>query len=142
MFCSKCGNQIVEGASFCHICSNPVGQQLQTQIIYIQTPKPKIPGRGLGISGMVLGIIGLVYAVSMLSSAIDFAQSLYSALDAWEDGIAGAILVFSVLSILAVSLAGAGRVKGYKTGVSMSGLVMGIIGVILYLASIFTVLIA
>ena len=46
------------------------------------------------------------------------------------------ILIFSVLSILALIFSGSARKRGYRNGVSTSGLVMGIIGVIFYFISV------
>ena len=103
--------------------------------------KPKIPGRGFGIASMVLGIIGLVYSISSLDTATEVANivgndyfGLYDF--AFNIGAIIGILIFSVLSILALIFSGSARKRGYRNGVSTSGLVMGIIGVIFYFISV------
>ena len=94
------------------------------QIVYVKT---KTPGRGLGIAAMVLGIIGLVYALSGISALNDL--MLYAP---WvEDEVISflaTLIVIGVMPLLAVIFGICGRKKGYKNGVSMSGLIMGIIG--------------
>lgn len=42
MFCSKCGNQLSDGAAFCGACGNPVSQPQQTQTP-IQQPMYQAP---------------------------------------------------------------------------------------------------
>ena len=142
-FCIKCGTQIAETDSFCPACGTPnTTKQAQPaqpqyyaqpqQVVYTYA-KPKIPGRGFGITSMVLGIIGLVYAISCCSSAITFSDlsngNFFASLG---DAFIGAVLLYSVLSILAVCFSIAGRNRGYRCGVSKSGLIMGIIGLVLY----------
>lgn len=138
-FCSNCGAQLSNDTCFCPTCGAQVGQapvQQQgyyppMQPIYV---KPKVPGRGLGIAGMVLGIIGLVYAFYAIVFTIQALDSYWYS-SVFEDAIP-AFLVFSVLSILAVSFGGAAKNKGYRCGVSSSGIAMGVIGLTLYLICI------
>lgn len=135
MFCYKCGTQIHEGGEFCHCCGTPaVQQQYQPQTqpqyppqnyIYV---KPRVPGRGLGIAGMVLGIIGLPYSFVAFIAALDYAMT-YPYSSTGDDIVA--VIFLAVFPILAVSLAGSGRHKGYKCGVSTSGIVMGVIGLVM-----------
>ena len=104
---------------------------------YGQVPmyvKPKIPGKGLGITALVLGIIGLVYGFYCLIASIEIANSYF--LSSAADEMIPGIIVFMVLGILATAFGGVGISKGYKNGVSTSGLVMGIISVVLYVISI------
>ncbi len=146
MFCPKCGTQISENSAFCQFCGSPMNQQQQQpyqpqyqqqqQILYVA--KPPVPGRGLGIAGMVLGIIGLVYAVYCFFMAIAIADTNLRNIES----SAIVFIVFSVLSILGVSLAGSGRNKGYINGISTSGIVTSAIGLFLYFVSILIVLVA
>ena len=79
---------------------------------------------------MVLGIIGLFYCLGAFTIAASVAEgSIFSGNLA--SVVFAPFIVYSVFPILAVSLAGAGRHKGYKTGVSASGVIMGIIGLAL-----------
>ena len=136
-FCPNCGAQIPAGANACPSCGTFVNAQPQQPQYNVMPPmvyvKPKIPGRGLGIAGMVLAIIGLVVGFFLLVSAIEIADS-YSR--RFDDDMLGIYIVYSVTSILGVSLGGAGRSKGYRCGVSTSGVVMGIIGIVMYFISI------
>jgi len=140
LFCYKCGTQVNEGGSFCHCCGTPLAQQTQpqSQPVNYNYVKPKIPGRGLGIAGMVLGIIGLVYTFSMFITALDYFYSYFGV----NEGLITVIIFFSIFPILAVSLAGAGRHKGYRTSVSTSGVVMGVIGLVLSFLALIATLVA
>lgn len=139
-FCTKCGTQLNDGACFCSACGTPLnGQNAQPQMqfqqsVYVYT-KPKVPGRGLGIAGMVLGIIGLFYSVVMLMAVIAALKTMnlydYEAFSV-NIPLIFMILLYSSLSILGVSLAGCAKRKGYRTGISTAGVVTGIIGIVFY----------
>ncbi len=106
-------------------------QYQQPQYGYV----PVHPGRGLSIAGMVLGIIGLVFAFIALIGTIDIVDrysnySYYYYSFDFEDVLPH--LFFSILSILGVSLAGAGRYKGCRGGISASGIITGTIGLVLH----------
>lgn len=51
-YCPRCGNPAAAAQRFCGVC----GRALHSA----DPLKPVVPGKGLGIAGMVLGIIGLV----------------------------------------------------------------------------------
>lgn len=112
MFCSKCGVQNEEGLNFCANCGAPLNaapaapaapvapqQPVYQQPVYQQAPV--IPGKGMGIAGMVLGIIGLVLMCF------------------WYIGIPCAI-VGVILSGLASSKA---KKVGAKNGMATAGIV-------------------
>lgn len=137
-FCRNCGAEINNDVAFCGRCGTPVNA---TQPVVLM--RPKTPGRGFGISSMVLGIIGLVYSVYILISAFEFAETLdglYYSDDYIVESFIPIILVFSVLSILSLCFTPAAFKRGYKNGVSTSGLVMGAIGLALYVISAIIVL--
>lgn len=148
-FCQNCGIQLQDGVSACPNCGtfvngapnggmnnayngynvyNGMGNFNGMPVII----NPKIPGRGLGISGMVLGIIGLVYSFLVFLAMVDVAQETLLRV---ESAIPG-IILYSSLSILGVSLAGAGRKKGYRNGISTAGVITGVIGLALWFISI------
>ncbi len=146
MFCPNCGAQIDDNSKFCVSCGATVEEEptvqaqpqqpqyQQPQYVYVQ--KRPIPGRGLGIAGMVLGIIGLVYgfySIFMATSVVGFRLVAAGAL-------AFTFIFLSVLSILGVSLAGAARNKGYRNGISTTGVVTGVIGLVLFFIAIIIVL--
>lgn len=82
-FCKHCGSQIEDNAAFCGVCGqaqNTVEPQVQEAPVYTQPQapvqpqqpvyvapqapvnpygQPVIPGKGLGITSMVLGIVSL-----------------------------------------------------------------------------------
>ncbi len=76
MVCNNCGNQNVDNANNCAFCGAPLnaqqaapqaapqqppmGQPMYQQPMYQQPVQaPSVPGKGLGIAGMVLGIVSL-----------------------------------------------------------------------------------
>ena len=107
------------------------------QIVYV---KAKTPGRGLGIASMVLGIIGLVYTFSGISSlnqmALMIQEMAEMGLEYTTSDFLGTLIVIGVMPLLALIFGCSARKKGYKNGVSMSGLIMGIIGLVLLLIEI------
>lgn len=152
-FCSKCGASVADGTAFCANCGNPMNAAPQTPPAPAYNPysapvapvavKAKTPGRGFGISSLVLSIIGLIYslymtaAASLYGAATDMASSIIgSAANAYDDEVMGTILLYSVLSILAVCFAAGAFKKGYKNGVSKAGLVMGIIGLCFFVVAL------
>ena len=74
MFCPNCGAQNADNVAFCASCGAnmtaqqaPVQQPVYQQPVYQQQPA-SVPGKGLGIAGMVLGIISLVlFCVTYIS---------------------------------------------------------------------------
>lgn len=52
MYCSKCGKEMEDGATFCSGCGTPL------QPVSNETPKQE--SLGLGIAALVLGIVGLL----------------------------------------------------------------------------------
>ncbi len=147
-FCQKCGTQIPAGTSFCANCGAPVAAASQPVVQPIAQPvvmvKPKIPGRGLGISSMVLGIIGLIYgfifAVSIPELLEDLDSIRYVDFSEFFESLLPGIILMSVLSILSLCFAPAAIKRGYKNGISISGLVMGLIGVLCFAIALFSVL--
>ena len=83
------------------------------------TAKVKTPGRGLGISSLVLGIIGVVFSIMALDYEIDYLY--YSMFDG--------DIIFVTIPILSAIFGKLSRKIGYRHGMSLSGLVLGIIGI-------------
>ena len=162
MFCTKCGAQNAEGTQFCANCGAALAAEQaaptqyttayqQQQVVYVQ---PKIPGRGFGISSLVLGIIGLVYSFSFMAMAIAYREEsrvrndFYDAINRSNPGdeelkiaVITMAIVFASMSIMAVAFSIASKSRGYGAGTKTAGLILGIIGLMLYLTSIVTVLI-
>lgn len=150
-FCSNCGASLNDDAGFCNACGAAQGAQQQAQPQYqqpqYQYQQPQYqaqpqyvpvagprPGKGLGIAGLVLGILGLIYSFIELIAAFTVMDSrLLSGVA--DDLMVECIIVF-IFPLLATIFGGAARNKGYKTGVSTAGFVMGIIGSAFCLISI------
>ena len=143
-FCPNCGTANADEAQFCTNCgasvaaqpaapARPVYQQPATPPVYMAA-EPKIPGRGMGIAGMVLGIIGIVYAVIFFIDVLSWADN-YFARYYLEEAIP-TIIIFSALGILATVFGAVARRKGFVSGVSTSGLALGIVSLVFYLLSV------
>ena len=137
-YCRNCGTEIDAAARFCLACGTNtlIDQQatvIQQPVVYV---KPKVPGRGIGISAMVVSIIGLVYAFSALSTTLtmigEFGNYWFFEID-MVIGMLVAYLMVASLSIMAIPFALTARKRGYINNVSMSGLVMGVLGTILWI---------
>lgn len=138
-FCTNCGTELQNGATFCTNCGTPAAGVQPNVVQPMVFVKPKIPGRGFGISSMVLGIIGLVYSFVFTTSIIESIEAMYDN-DVFIEASLVPILMFSVLSILSVCFAPAAISRGYKNGISLSGLILGIIGLIGYVFTVITIL--
>lgn len=160
-FCPACGSSVSERAVFCDMCGTRVAPQPQPggyipnaqpvgyvpygvqPVVYV---KPKVPGRGFGISSMVLGIIGLFYSLGLSAAAVteiveyqsrDYYDYYYyySYSNPAEDVIP-ALIMIAVMPILATIFGFAAKKRGYRCGVSTSGLTMGIIGLVAITAAL------
>ena len=152
-FCTKCGAAQNEGMVFCANCGTrleqpasadqqPNNQPYQQppvppfqppfyppQVVYV---KPKVPGRGFGITAMVLGIVGLVYAVLMCFSAIHLANIANNLVIEYVARYVMGVLIYSSLAILGIVFGIQAQKRGYINGVSKSGVITGIIAAIFY----------
>lgn len=134
-FCTNCGTPYNEGAVVCPNCGYPTGAQPQVQ--YVRYVKPKVPGRGFGITSMVLGIVGLFYGFYLMIGciALAVAASLSEIISVMLVAFMFEVLIFSSLSIMATAFSIAAKNRGYINGISKSGTVMGVIGLAMYLLS-------
>ena len=158
-FCSSCGAQMEDTSAFCLQCGAQrvasTQPPLYPQPVYYV--KPRIPGRGFGITSMVLGIIGLAYGLYLLIVSVVIeevvsistptylygtdASAFTSAFNTGMIiGLVISYLLYSSLSIMAVCFAIPARKRGYDNNISKSGLVMGAIGIALYVLCIFITL--
>lgn len=62
MYCINCGKEVDKNADVCLKCGKLLNQGVKEEVV-LAPVKPKIPGRGLGIAGMVTGIISTYYAL-------------------------------------------------------------------------------
>ncbi len=122
-------------------------------IVYV---KAKIPGRGFAVASLVLGIIGLLYSLIFFTGAAEIGQSLpeleeifaeayynayngpygyYSAMNP-ETLICVVFGVFASMCVMAICFAIPAAKRGYRNPVQKAGLVLGIVGVVLYLLGV------
>lgn len=145
-FCQRCGTQLSPDTVFCPGCGAPAQQnqqppvqsypqsyqpQYQQPMVVVRTP---VPGRGFGITSMVLGIIGLVYGFLLMCSLDNFRD--FSDYEDMFSSFIPVIIVYSSLSIMAVIFGSCAKNRGYINGISKSGLIMGWIGIGCYILSI------
>lgn len=164
-FCTKCGNQLNDDDAFCAVCGNPIMQQTQTQPqeqasqsqmqIQSQVPfqqpvygyfKPRIPGRGLSIAGMILSILGVILGIYFFSQAVDDTSILneYKGRDFYDfydftkyfSEEITTILYCSIFPALALIFSCIGRSKGYRNGMSTSGIVLSCIGLLGFIGAL------
>lgn len=113
MFCSKCGNQVDQGNSYCQKCGAVVSQPLTAQPQSATAPLTSnmsvtaVKTSGMAIASLVLGIVGLFF--------FPFIPSILA-------------IIFGVISIGQINRSN-GVLKG--KGMAVAGLVMGIIAVVL-----------
>ena len=111
MFCKKCGKELEKGEHFCSNCGTAIKtvkkvteeKEEKEQEEYVYKPqhqapyqpqyypmykKPKAPGNGLSIAGMVLGIIGAVFGLIYMIMMFDRAQMIKMF---WENGSVGGV---------------------------------------------------
>lgn len=124
-FCASCGSSLKENYQFCGKCGTRVFVNRHT----IRPYNTKIPGRGFGISSMVLGIIGTFYSIYLLFGTISAINTLEAlSFDTDVSAIVPAILLFAILPLLALIFGATAIKRKYKCGISISGLVLGAVG--------------
>lgn len=161
-FCPNCGSQLNGATPFCPNCSASLtasdprqaqqpqyqqpqyGQQPQyqqqpiyQQPQYVQTVyavKPTIPGRGFGIASMILGIIGIVEAFSLFLRIIVFNSDMFRYMT--SSAVMIDLVFEGILGFLAVVFAVCAFAGRYKRGQSVSGMILGILTLLLIVFSI------
>ena len=114
MFCTKCGSTLSENG-VCPVCDVPVSDPINPELIFDQPPAASTPGKGLGITGMVMGIVSLLcntVCSCMYGSVLGFPLSI----------------VGLILSIIAKKKS---KAAGCSNGMATAGFVMNLIGVIM-----------
>lgn len=134
-FCTNCGNHLNENERFCPNCgtaagaapaapATPVPPVTPNNVMYVV--RQPVPGRGMGITAMILGILGVIYSMPCLA--------MLSNSERMRDG-AASLFILSILPILAICFGIAAISKKYKNGMSYSGTILGIVGLILFAAA-------
>ena len=63
-FCSNCGSELKVNADVCLNCGVMVKTEKYNN--YIVNNKPKVPGKGMSIAGMILGIVACFWGIMSL----------------------------------------------------------------------------
>lgn len=116
-YCKNCGSLNNDGVLYCASCGAPMQaaqpQQPSYPVNNYQQPVPQsVPGKGLGITSMVLGIIGLVlfcfWFISLPCAIVGIILGCISISQAKEagmkNGMATAGIVCSAIAIVLVIL--------------------------------------
>ena len=114
MFCTKCGSTLSENG-VCPVCDVPVSDPINPELVFDQPPAASNPGKGLGITGMVMGIVSLLcntVCSCMYGSVLGFPLSI----------------VGLILSIIAKKKS---KAAGCSNGMATAGFVMNLISVIM-----------
>ena len=105
--------------------------------------KPKIPGRGFGITSMVLGIVGTVISISVLFWTINFdsyaRQKIFKGISfsGVKNGFIEDFMLLGVLAVLSIVFAlVAIYSKKYRKGQALAGLVLGIATAVLTITAV------
>ncbi len=120
MYCNSCGSMIPDGMPVCPSCgaaapqpaSQPVYQpvaQPVPQPVYIAPPVPTTRSNGLAVAGLVMGILSICFF--------------------WFPGV-GAL--FSTLGLI-FSIIGVARRNARAKGCAITGLILSILGMFLFL---------
>ena len=168
-YCSSCGNAVADGAAFCSACGRPLQAPAQNnptpnyavpnnptpnnsipnyppqyQYRPVVFERPKVPGRGFGITSMVLGILSVIYGLGLIGTVTSEIGRLsrYSWLEkAVSVTFVQILTLVSVLSILSFIFSTVSIKKGYKNGISVAGLAMSIIGFVFFAVSLVILLV-
>ena len=118
------------------------------QIVYVKT---KLRGRGFGVTSIILGIIGLLFVFPLMLSVEEFLRTVANLMNYENLGVqipdynavlqscVGAVVVYGVIPLLALIFGICSRVRGYKNGISMLGMVTGFIGIFLIVIELATI---
>lgn len=134
-YCSNCGSELKENADVCLGCGRLINRQNYYNINnqdYNYFPnnyyKPKVPGKGMSIAGMILGIVAVFWAFMSLISIEEVNNSISYYYDASE--IIGYIIGYTLFSLtpsivgLCLSICG---YKKQKNGLNITGIILNII---------------
>lgn len=156
-FCYNCGSPMDDSAAFCSSCGTrkPTQGQQGPQAVPVSAAAPVYPttrvprpGRGYGISSMVLGIVGLVYGFYMflgmwaVAGIFDYYNDGYYFESAFMSIYIVPILILSTTAILAITFSILSKKRGYQNRISKSGMITGIVAACFYGLSILLCLIS
>lgn len=77
-FCTRCGAELPEGATFCPECGSPIGQKAAVYPAYSTASKGGVGT--LGILILIYGILAIIYGILDMTSVIGLTESSYNEL--------------------------------------------------------------
>ena len=132
MICKACNAANEDGALFCANCGATLEPAPAAAPVYEAAPECEVltadPGKGLGITALILSIAGLVLATLCSCGCGLFMMG-------WLPSIIGFIL--SVVGmILGIVASKKSKAAGCKNGMATVGMILGIVGVVLGVVSV------
>lgn len=128
VLCPECKKEVSEKAATCPHCGYPlnVSAQGQPSIQTSAVQKHKIPGRGFGITSMVLGIISIVYIPFLIGKTLQIPAEVLLGFEASPFEL---LLVISVIAIPALVFGVLSLCRKYK-GPAWAGTILSIISLL------------
>ena len=153
MFCKFCGSSIADNSQFCAVCGGRVNAPVvnptpvytpPAPVNYVPVPqpaKPKVPGRGFGITSMIMGIAALYYFVVYPYFMLAFLSiDLPYALPGFDSFMLVTFLttmiLYSALPILGIVFSNIAHKRGYINNISRSGRIMSIISLVAFIPAL------
>ena len=128
VLCPECQKEISEKAVTCPHCGYPLKPSAPNHSS-VQAPvvqKRKIPGRGFGITSMVLGIISIVYVPFLVGKLLQIPAQILLEFEATPFEL---LLVISVLSVPALVFGVLSLCRKYK-GPAWAGTILSSISLL------------
>ena len=127
-FCKNCGMALSSDSFFCQRCG--------TRIDPTAPVVRKSRGLGFAIPSLILGILGLALALVIFVVVCTDIESV-----ADDSPLMILSIVYSCISLLSIIFAATARKRGSTGGLSMTGLILGTIGAIIFLIKILRMII-
>ncbi len=132
-FCPFCGTEYADGARYCFSCGASIENEPTPLSQPVYYPAKEItPGRGFGITAMILGILGLLDGIGLYECVFEIISGKY---EYWGTIVDFLLENVSVLlpSILALIFGIIAIKRDYKNGISRAGIITASIGIALVL---------
>ena len=150
MYCVRCGTKLSDHAKFCNKCGLQLGtgsasSQSQPYLSPTHVPiyvKPAAkPGKGFGITSMILGLFAIftsfiAFAVAMTTKT----SNGYEYHDNFEGNLIVFVVTFSIFAILACIFAIVAYIKKYQNGITMTGLIAGVVSLAIFIFTMVSML--
>lgn len=129
-FCTNCGNELNENASFCVKCG------VYTDNTTIAVNKPKQPGKGLSIASMILGIISCLDSLGALFIFVCLLASGEYFLGVEKLALGFIFLMIPIALLITGGSLGIASISKIKNGMNLTGIILNSISLVLCLLSI------